>query len=58
MSNTNQVLAMDNRSSTSSTNRNERRLSLPARVNVLVVDGHNYAQVSNLLRAKNSKPSE
>lgn len=38
-------------------NRSERRLSLPARVNVLVVDGQNYAQVSNLLR-KNFKQSE
>lgn len=38
-------------------NRTERRLSLPARVNVLVVDGQNYAQVSNLLR-KNFKQSE
>ena len=35
----------------------ERRLSLPARVNVLVVDGQNYAQVSNLLR-KNFKQSK
>lgn len=58
MSNTNNLpLAMEHGISNSPAKPSERRLSLPARVNVLVVDGQNYAQVSNLLR-KNFKQSE
>lgn len=61
MSNADQIIAMDQGSagscSSRTSSRAERRLSLPARVNVLVVDGQNYAQVSNLLR-KNFKQRE